>query len=148
MMCVIVDADVAHLVFLPNTQQDFELIYNDLYSPRGITQVVFGGKNGRELANCVGEQLRVLEQAGKARKVDDNEIDKQEIVFGASSLESNDPHVLALATVSGVRLLCTHDKALMRDFKNKSLINPPGSIFCKSSHKHLIRQHCAAKNKV
>ena len=42
---------------------------------------------------------------------------------------SDDPHVLALASVSGARLLYTNDADLQRDFTNARLIrNPRGKV--------------------
>ena len=45
-------------------------------------------------------------------------------------LKSDDPHVIALAQVSGARLLYTNDEDLQKDFRNKNLINnPAGKIY-------------------
>ena len=41
-------------------------------------------------------------------------------------MESDDPHVLGLALVSGARLLYTNDLKLQQDFKNPALIRPRG----------------------
>ena len=43
--------------------------------------------------------------------------------------KSNDPHVLALALVSGARLLYSNDPDLIEDFKNPEIIsNPRGKV--------------------
>ena len=43
---------------------------------------------------------------------------------------SNDEHVLALALVSGARLLYTNDEALIADFKNREIVaNPRGKVY-------------------
>ena len=69
--------------------------------------------------------------SGRGQKVEDEAIQKE-----GSNLErkgghrSNDLHVLALANVSGARLLYTNDRDLQRDFKNGQLIsNPRGKIY-------------------
>ncbi|MDD9979746.1 MAG: hypothetical protein OXU81_00025 [Gammaproteobacteria bacterium] len=39
---------------------------------------------------------------------------------------SDDEHVVALALVSGARLLYTNDAALIDDFKNREIVRRPG----------------------
>lgn len=52
--------------------------------------------------------LRVLEQAGRARKIADNPIEAElGKVTELGICKSNDPHILALARAGNVRLLCT-----------------------------------------
>ena len=47
-----------------------------------------------------------------------------------NSLRSDDEHVLALALVSGARLLVAHDRHLRRDFGNPSIISDPrGKVY-------------------
>lgn len=62
--------------------------------------------------------------------------------------QSNDPHVLALARISGARLLFTNDRDLQQDFKDSELIKPSGGkvyttirsgAFGKT-HKNLLRR--------
>lgn len=44
--------------------------------------------------------------------------------------QSDDPHILALAVVSGARLLYSNDRLLQHDFKNLALINQPrGKVY-------------------
>ena len=57
------------------------------------------------------------------------------------SYSSNDPHVLALAQVSGARLLYSNDRKLHKDFKRKTLINPPGSIYSTLKIQSYSRNH-------
>ena len=43
---------------------------------------------------------------------------------------SDDPHVIALARISGARLLCSNDKDLQQDFGTKNLIDRPrGKVY-------------------
>jgi len=54
--------------------------------------------------------------------------------------ESNDCHVIGLALASGARTLCTHDKALQRDFRNPTIVSKPrGSIYLRPAHAELLR---------
>ena len=63
--------------------------------------------------------------------------------------QSNDLHVLALAQVSGARLLYSNDLTLHQDFGNGDLINGPrGKIYStraggqiQDSHRRLLRRN-------
>ena len=65
------------------------------------------------------------------------------------SFKSDDHHVIALAQLSGARLLYSNDSALHDDFGNKSLIDQPrGRIYStkesstfRNVHRHLLRDH-------
>ena len=63
--------------------------------------------------------------------------------------KSNDPHVLAVAQISGARLLYSNDGNLQKDFMNRKLIdNPRGKVYTTlkgrrvfgNSHKKLLRR--------
>ena len=45
---------------------------------------------------------------------------------GRRVYESDDPHVLALAKLTGARLLFSRDDALIQDFQNNKILNQPG----------------------
>ena len=75
--------------------------------------------------------LRSALRNGRARSVPDEVVDDH-----ASRLRreggciSNDPHVLALALVSGARLLYTNDTALIEDFGNREIVaRPRGKVY-------------------
>ena len=55
--------------------------------------------------------------------------------------ESDDPHVIALARLSGARLLYTRDNALKRDFQNKELLGGivRGRIYTRDDNRLGIR---------
>ncbi len=56
--------------------------------------------------------------AGKARRINDDEVNsKIEELNDTVEATSDDVHVLALAYVSGARLLYTNDVKLIKDFK-------------------------------
>ena len=55
---------------------------------------------------------------------------------------SDDPHILALAQVSDVRLLYTNDGDLQQDFGNKSLIdNPRGKVYSTRRTRNFTATH-------
>ncbi|MYH42126.1 MAG: hypothetical protein F4017_01170 [Acidimicrobiaceae bacterium] len=67
------------------------------------------------------------------------------------SCRSDDHHVIALAQISGARLLFSNDKDLHKDFKNRQLIDQPtGTVYSTlarndfTSHRRaqLRKHHC------
>ena len=93
--------------------------------------------------------IKSLNQAGRAIKVDNEKINKEEKnVVKMKLCRSNDIHVIALARVSNVRLLCTNDDNLIADFKNTKLISSPkGKIYKSQEHKSLLKhtKNCIGK---
>lgn len=144
-MCLLLDANCLHKVF-PSIDKEFLPIKNAI--TEGGAKLVYGG------TKLLGEYKKVatawrmivaLDRAGRTRKVSDSEVDAKESELKvAGQLQSDDPHVIALAMISGVRLLCSHDANLHADFTNPNILRPRGSVYQNASHKHLIRQHCGS----
>ena len=65
------------------------------------------------------------------RDVGDIEVNERaEDLQGSTVLKSNDPHIIALAQVSGSRLLYSNDSDLQDDFTDGRLINNPrGKVY-------------------
>ena len=140
-MCIIVDADVSSDLFGSPPDPEFKPVLNWLFRRDGC--VVFGGRNRRELraVKRAARALQVLLRAGRAVQVDDHLVDKEEcVVSGTGILSSNDPHVIALARVSGARTLCSRDQGLHADFKDRRLVPAPrGMVYQTAKHSHLLR---------
>lgn len=141
-MLLIVDANCASQALCHNPTHDFQPII--LAIRDGRRKVVVGGSKQKEeykrLAN-VWRFLRVLDQAGLAQLVEDNRVDVEQAFLEANvPMKSDDPHVLALARVSGARLLCSKDQDLHADFRNKTIIDKPrGKIYQNVGHAVLLR---------
>lgn len=110
----------------------------------GGGKIVVGGKLLKELFNhsLARRWLVERQRRGMTRIEDVKDVDAEESRIVALQLcESDDPHVIALSNISGARTLYTHDKALMKVFRCKSLIdNPRGSIYKYArKHRHLLR---------
>ena len=151
-MCAIVDANVASEVFGSRPQPAGEKFFAWLNNGSG--RLVVGGKLLKELEE--GSQdfrkwATAVALAGRMRIVSKGKVDaRAERVQSEGAIMSDDPHVLALAQISGARLLYTNDRALQQDFRNKRLIdNPPGRIYStderrnpnkefRSAHKRLL----------
>ena len=73
-------------------------------------------------------------KAGRLRIIDKEKVN--EIESKLTGLSSNDKHIIALAIVSGVKLLVGGDKDLRDDFKK--IVR--GKIYKGKRHKHLLRQ--------
>ena len=55
---------------------------------------------------------------------------------------SDDQHIIALAQISGARLLYSHDGDLQEDFRNKELIDRPrGKVYSTKKTKNFTSAH-------
>ena len=113
-------------------------------------RLVVGGKLLEELnRTSAREWAQQALNAGLIRNVGESDVNiRTEELQHESIYKSDDPHVLALAQISGARLLYSNDLGLQDDFKNKSLINyPRGEVYStrehrrfEDSHKHLLKR--------
>jgi hypothetical protein len=115
-------------------------------------QVVFGGELRREYLKVptVTRILRLLDQAGIAKKIADKDVDAEDKeVKKRAQCKSNDTHVIALALVSNARLLCSADHGLHADFKNPILLPKPRGRICQTAaHGKLLKRKCAVCKKI
>ena len=110
-----------------------------------------GGKLRKELFGS--KQFKIwceeAQKAGRAKFIDDADVKKETQKFERDEdYKSDDPHILALAKISGARLLFTNDRDLQQDFGNSELIKSPrGKIYTTREtrtfgkvHKNLLRR--------
>jgi len=110
-MCAILDANVAHEVFTtPQTEAGREFLR---WLTKRQGRLVVGGKLRRELARHRAAERWIVEgiRAGRVRAARNDDIDKLAKEL-AGSCRSDDPHIIALARISGARLLYSNDRAL------------------------------------
>lgn len=109
---------------------------------KGGGNLVFsiGGPFATELYPAAKRRLLAYSQAGRAKNFPGEEVeDEARRLESAGVVRSNDAHVLALARVSGARLLYSGDAALMADFKDgKILAKPRGRIYSGAKNKGLL----------
>lgn len=137
-MCLIVDASCASMVFDVHRHLRFEPLWRWLSGIHG--RLVYGGRLARELdkVQAAAVQLAELRRSGRASFVPDEKIEA-EVACLPDCHRSNDPHVLALARLTGARLLCTEDCDLIADFKDRHLIPAPkGRVYRDETHGHLF----------
>lgn len=139
-MCIVIDANLAAAAFQEPILEEYRPIFDWLNNGG---RLVFGGKLTKELLRIghVSRRLRALNQAGIALQCTADEIALEEALLSESSLiTSNDRHILALARLSGARILCTDDQALQADFKNLEIVpRPKGKIYKCAQHSHLLK---------
>ena len=110
-----------HEVFGSNLQSAGEQFFD--WIEKGNERLVVGGKLLEELEeSSEGFRLWASEaaDAGKMRVVNKNEIDaRTREIENEGEYKSDDPHILALAQVSGARLLYSNDGDFAGGFREK-----------------------------
>ncbi len=148
-MCVIIDADVAGRTFAVPCEDDFAPLWKWIEERDGKLVFGLGGTFGKELRKMPNVKRRVLElwRAGLAVQAAAKELSKREKELDRLNIcRSNDVHVLALALVSGTRILCGKDGDLATDFRNPDIISSPrGKVYKNASHKHLLKYNHKCK---
>lgn len=144
-MCLIIDANCAVEALCPSPSAEFAPVMEAIHS-KGVKMVMGGAKlrGEYEKLSKVWRYIKMLDQAGRVRVVKDADVDTLEAQLQASGvLASDDPHIIALAQVAGVRLLCSKDQNLHLDFVSQAIINKPrGKIYQNSGHAALLRNCC------
>ena len=106
--------------------------------------LVVGGKLLGELSGSQRVKRWIIDgiRSGYVVRIDDNKVDKATKAI-ASGCRSDDPHVIALAKVSGARLLFTRDHDLMADFGDKKLLGGRilGRIYTDASGRTTLGRH-------
>lgn len=156
-MCAIVDRNAVGEL-LKQTHEAAKGFYQWL---RDQGTLVVGGKELREAlyrrSNDKERQaVNELRSAGKIIEINDSAVEKRTNELRKDkSCVSDDEHVIALAQISGARLLYSKDKDLHKDFDKKDLIdNPRGVVystlidtsFSRTRRELLDRQVCGVGN--
>jgi len=142
-MCAILDANVVHEVFKVD-DHDAGKQFLKWLNTRG--RLVVGGKLTGEISEGsekFRKWARIARIKGRMRIVDDNKVTQREKdLMEAGNCQSNDTHIIALAQVSGARLLYSNDRALQQDFKNKKLLDHPrGKVYSTLRGGDFLRTH-------
>ena len=146
-MCAIVDANVVGELWEYGSSEAGKGFRRWVDESNG--RLIMGGKLRRELNSTrAAKWILELKRKGRLISFDDGEVDQL-----AKTLESytskdllycrsNDHHIIALAKISGARLLYSNDKDLQKDFKNADLINKPrGVVFSTREPRTFDKQH-------
>ena len=144
-MCAIIDNNVRHEVFGASDVQTEagEYFLNWLENRNG--RLVVGGKLLEELSDYTGfgTWLRRSLVRGRVIRVSDADVDRETANLQSRNIcKSNDAHVLALARVSGARLLFTNDQDLRDDFRNPQVIGGVrGRVYTTLQRKDVRKSH-------
>ena len=118
-MCVIVDANQLGKFIKPNAPPGIVRL-REWVESRGKIIYPTSGQCADEL-HSHGEAKKKLAEyvkKGKAKVVDGQACEDAAREFEKQGINSDDAHILGLATVAGATMLCTEDRDLMDDFRN------------------------------
>ena len=143
--CAVLDADCVGEVFgQDNSEAGSEFLKWVL---DGRLRLVSGGQAQEELRRC--NEFRRWAAAGppnlsvypqRAIAPVKEQLDSRKTTF--MDIRANDTHVLALAVVSGARLLFSRDKDLRADFEDGSIIiGPWGQLYNRGAKDNLTEEH-------
>ena len=147
-MCAIIDANARHEVFGDNQSPAGKFFLNWLLD-KGGARLAVGGKLWAEL-NSYGKFqpfFADLLRRSKIVKCDDDSVNAEAALID-DICQSNDSHILALARVSGDRLLYSNDLDLHEDFKNPRIIDEPrGRIYTTVKYNGIRKAHRTLLNR-
>lgn len=127
-MGAILDTNVVPEVFGRNRPEAGKKFFD--WINEGAGKLVVGGKLLEELERTPAREWIWIRQGILSTSVRmENEVKVKAYtkkLQNKGGFKSDDPHILALAQVSGARLLYSNDSDLHKDFKNSELINRPG----------------------
>ena len=150
-MCALVDANVASEVFGPKRNEASDKFFNWLSTGTGI--LVVGGQLQEEISKTqyrdwgrqalLSGRIRQALLSGRIKREDPHKVEAQTSKLkNEKACKSNDQHIIALAQLSGARLLFSNDSDLQQDFKNKKLIdNPRGRVYSTKKIKDYTNSH-------
>ena len=151
-MCAIIDNDVSHQAF-GRRKTPAGMFFLKRLNKRKVGALVAGGKLFSELSQNAefSSVFNGMVQAGRARRIPDKDVDAEEDAIRAEGvhMKSNDIHVLALARVSGARLLFTNDGNLQDDFRDRRIIRgTQGRVYNTQDPYHTVtKTHRALLNR-
>ena len=144
-MCVIIDASCFGEVFGFPCHSKYRPVIDWISLPRGDGRVVYGGgKFAREIERSAAAKRWFAEmfRAGRAIRIPESIVDEEEARIRETELcESDDEHIVALARLSGSRVVCTEDRALWDDLRNSNLVRPRARLYRSAEHARLLRHN-------
>ena len=124
MMCVIVDNSARNEVFGKTATATGRKLEGSFDNQK--TRLVLGGGLRKELMQNKRFRIWFVEadRKGSVHRACDACVNDQTTQLNISQVcQSNDTHVIALAQISGCKILCAVDRALQVDFTSTNLIN-------------------------
>lgn len=137
-MCIIIDANCASKFAMadPESQPIAKWLM------KRSSKIVIGGtklKNEYSKLSKFAALAGQLAARGQVKSCDDEKTDAlQAKIESENIISSDDPHIIAIAIISGARLLYSNDHALHADFGSTDIIKPKGRVYQNASHAHLL----------
>ena len=146
-MCIIVDANRLGDFLADPVKPDSAPIRKWLDQGGGRLVYSTGGAFAREVGRRLRTKLSDYVRAGKASVIPaDRFAEDERGLAGRADRRSDDPHVLALARATRVRLLYTNDPGLVADFTNKKFIDRPrGKIYSRAANARLLAKAACSR---
>ena len=142
-MCAILDNCVVGQVFGADRPAAGKAFFRWIHEGRG--RLVAGGKLLRELDKTRAFRVWRLQAvlAGRIKLLNDEVVEgRARQLEQENACRSDDEHVVAVAQISGARLLYSNDSDLQDDFGNRKLIDHPrGKVYSTDIHKDLRQEH-------
>lgn len=145
-MCIIVDVNTIPVLFNADNKQhsEYRPVLEWIVADKG--KIVYGGsKYKEELKELKGyfRFIKILEQAGKTHEVDDLKVNEAHEIIKTKQAkkEFNDPHIIAIISICGCKLLCSNDHASFPFIKKKEFYlndQKPPAIYTRKDHKDLL----------
>lgn len=134
-MCVILDANMFG-EFKDQSNEDMQPVWNWLENKNGKIAYTNTRKFDEEWERGgVTDLIKLLKQAEKLKEVPAPDVEQKENEL-RGKIESDDPHIIALAIVADVKVLVSSDQTLHQDFKNRNLVG--GRVYQNEKHAHLL----------
>lgn len=125
-MCAIIDASVVRNLFGDYPTDAGRRFLHWVMA--GPNRLAIGGHLHDEMKRVPNARTWLYTTVGRGsvyRIREDKVTKRQHCLEKTGQLRSNDAHVIALAQVSGARLLYSNDRKLNEDFQNRNIINCP-----------------------
>lgn len=144
-MCIVVDTNSMASVFRPKTQDhlDFKPIFDWIIEGKG--KLVIGGTDYEKEISGFLNLLANLSKVKKVVRISCEKVDAEKIRVEKliDHKDYDDPHVVALISVSKCKLLCSKDRRAHPFFKKRELYTNGliPSIYSNGSHRHLLNDN-------
>lgn len=120
-MCIVIDTNVIPAVFKPSNgdHQDYKPILDWIIDGKG--KVIIGGTKYKNEIFGFLSFLAELKRKDKVVTITDEIVNKKEdeLIKLINDEKCDDPHIIALLSVSGCKLLCSKDKRSFEFIKVK-----------------------------
>ena len=135
-MCIILDVNCISKFKNP-ADEDMEPVWDWLERKNGKIAYAYTEQFNKEWDEGGGYQLRRdLQRRDKFKEIPAQEVQEKADEL-EDRIESDDPHIIALAIIADVKVLVSNDRRLHGDFKNRNLVG--GKVYQTKSHSCLLR---------